>query len=118
MQLTLLPLDEELIRIQAEGSISQQEFTSNSDPMEALLGPYCYNRAVLLNLERTHYIDSSGVSWLMGRHKRFLQEGGRLILYAVPPMVNQVLNLLRMSTILHIVADETAARALARGEKQ
>jgi stage II sporulation protein AA (anti-sigma F factor antagonist) len=117
MQLMLLSSDDDMIRIQCEGTISQRDFEPDNDPIEALLGADCYCRNVLLNLDRTHYIDSSGVGWLMGRHKHFLKNGGRLVLYAIPPMVSQVLHLLRMSLILHMATDETAARALAAGGK-
>jgi len=115
MQLSLLSTDDGVIRIQCEGNVSQQNIQPGSDPLEVLLGSDCYDRTVLLNLERTEYIDSSGVSWLMGRHKRFLSGGGKLILHSIPPMVNQVLQLLRMTTILHIAADENAARKVAQG---
>ncbi len=115
MHLSLLSTDDGLIRLRCEGNVSQQNFTSGADPLEVLLGSDCYDRTVLLNLENTEYIDSSGVSWLMGRHKRFLSAGGKLILHSVPPMVHQVLQLLRMTTILHVVADESAARKAAQG---
>jgi ABC-type transporter Mla MlaB component len=115
MQLTLLSLDSDSIRVQCEGSISQQSITPGSTPFETLLGMNCFRHKVLLNLEKTHYIDSSGISWLMTQHKQFLKGGGKLILYAVPPMVNQVLQLLRMSSILNIATDEAAARTLVQG---
>ncbi|HLN28139.1 MAG TPA: STAS domain-containing protein [Gemmataceae bacterium] len=115
MQLSLISTDDGVIQIQCEGNISQQNIQPGHDPLEILLGSDCYDRTVLLNLEKTEYIDSSGVSWLMGRHKKFLNSGGRLILHSVPPMVTQVLQLLRMTLILHLAADERAARALALG---
>jgi ABC-type transporter Mla MlaB component len=117
MQLTLLSLDSDFIRVQCEGRISQQSITPGSTPFETLLGMNCFRHKVLLNLEKTHYIDSSGISWLMTQHKQFLKGGGILILYAVPPMVNQVLQLLRMSLILNIAADEAAAQTLIQGGK-
>ncbi len=115
MQLSLLSTDEGVIRLQCVGNVSQQNMQPGVDPMEVLLGSDCYDRTVLLNLEQTEYIDSSGVSWLMGRHKRFLTGGGKLILHSVPPMVSQVLQLLRINTILNIAPDEPAARKIAQG---
>src|SRR5262245_43098959 len=108
MKLTLVSLDSDLVRVQCEGNISQDTFKVGEDPLEGLLGANCYKHTVLLNLEKTHYIDSSGVSWLMSRHKNFLQAGGKLVLYSIPPMVSQVLHLLRMSLILDMAADENA----------
>jgi stage II sporulation protein AA (anti-sigma F factor antagonist) len=117
MRLSLLPSDDGITRIQCEGTVSQRDFEPGSDPLEELLGADCFQRSILLNMEKTHYIDSSGVGWLMGRHKQFLKAGGRLILYDIPPMVSQVLNLLRMGLILHMASDEASAVALAKGEK-
>jgi stage II sporulation protein AA (anti-sigma F factor antagonist) len=108
----------DIVRLRCEGNISQRDIDPGSDPIEGLLGAGCYKNKVLLSLENTHYVDSSGVGWLMGRHKQFLSEGGRLVLHSIPPMVSQVLHLLRMSLILHMAADEPAAVAMAAGEKQ
>ena len=62
-------------------------------------------------MEKTRFIDSSGIGWLMVSHKRFLGAGGRLVLHSVPPMIAQVLRLLNLHTILAIEPDLAAARA-------
>ena len=118
MHLTLLKSEGDVSYVQCEGSISQDGFKPGIDPLEQLLGADCYGRKVLLNLERTHYIDSSGVGWLMGRNKQFRQAGGRLIIHSVPPIVSQVLQLLRMNTVLDLTTDEATALAKATGGKQ
>jgi anti-anti-sigma factor len=117
MQLTLLSSDQDILRVLCEGNISQREIDLDHDPLETLIGPEVFTRKILLNLERTHYVDSSGISWLMGRHKQFKQKGGALVLYAIPPMVKQVLQLLRMSLVLNLADDESAALALVQGVK-
>jgi anti-anti-sigma factor len=114
MKLALLSTDRGVIRIQCEGNVGQQNIQPGSDPLEVLLGPVCYDRTVLLNLEKTAYIDSSGISWLVGRHKRFVSGGGKLILHSISPMVTQVLELLRLTTMLNVATDENAARKLAQ----
>jgi stage II sporulation protein AA (anti-sigma F factor antagonist) len=111
MQLTLVSSENNVVRLQCEGSISQEGFKAGSDPLEDLLGAECYDRKVLLNLERTHYIDSSGIGWLMGRNKQFRQHGGRMVLHSIPPMVSQVLQLLRMGMVLELATDESTALA-------
>jgi anti-anti-sigma factor len=117
MQLTLTKSDNDVLRIQCEGTISQDGFKPGADPLEDLIGADSYDRKVLLNLERTHYIDSSGVGWLMGRNKQFRQSGGRLILHSIPPMVSQVLQLLRMGMVLELASDEATALARVTGDK-
>src|SRR5262245_48521974 len=113
MQLTVVSDDQDIVRVKCEGQISQSTFQPGTDPLERLLGPSVFTRKVLLNLEKTEYIDSSGISWLIVCHKNFLKHGGRLVLYSVPPMVDQALKWLRMPLILHLAEDEAAARQLA-----
>jgi len=117
MQLTLLSSEHDILRIVCEGNISQRDIDPAQDPLEKLLGPDVFTRKILLSLERTHYIDSSGISWLMGRNKQFKQQGGALVLYAIPPMVKQVMQLLRMSLVLNLAEDESSALALIQGVK-
>jgi anti-anti-sigma factor len=118
MQLTLSKSEGDVSFVQCEGSISQDGFKPGIDPLEQLLGATCYGRKVLLNVERTHYIDSSGVGWLMGRNKQFRAGGGRLVIHSIPPIVGQVLQLLRMGTVLELTTDETTALAKVSGGKQ
>jgi anti-anti-sigma factor len=119
MQMTVVPSeDPAVVRLKCEGQISQSNFQPGVDPIEHLLGPGCFSRKVLLNLEKTEYIDSSGISWLIACHKHFLKAGGKLVLHSIPPMVYQALQWLRMPLILHLADDEPTARALALGEKK
>jgi anti-anti-sigma factor len=118
MQLNLISEDSGVARLECEGQITQNDFDPGDDPMTSVLGMEGFARKVLLNLEKTSYIDSSGISWLVVCHKKFLQAGGRLILHTIPPMVNHVLQLLRLHSIMHIAADEAAARAMVGGANQ
>ena len=118
MKLSIVGIEPELTRIQNEGEITQLDFRAGTDLLRTLLGFGCYNGKVLLNLEKTPYIDSAGVGWLVMSHKLFKDGGGRLVIHSVPPTVSQILRLLRMQEILHIADNEAAARALALGEKK
>jgi anti-anti-sigma factor len=118
MKLTLISTDQDITRIQNEGDITQMDFRAGTDLLANLLGPDCYTRKVLLNLEKTPYIDSAGVGWMVMCHKHFKEAGGKLVIHSIPPMVNQILRLLRMPDILHLAPDDAAAEALARGEKK
>jgi anti-anti-sigma factor len=118
MQLTIARTDNDVTHVHCDGSITQEGFKPGNDPLDQLIGVDGYKRHVLLNLDRTHYIDSSGVSWLMTRNRQFRQSGGRFILHSIPPMVGQVLTLLKMGKVLEMAADEPAALARLRGENQ
>jgi anti-anti-sigma factor len=115
MRLTLLSHTDQVTRLECEGEITQHALPKDHNPLEDPLGPAIYRRHVLLNMEKTPYIDSSGIGWLLGAHKRFERDGGRLILHSVPPAIGQVLQLLRLTSLLHVAADEPEAVQRAGG---
>jgi anti-anti-sigma factor len=69
----------------------------------------------LLSLEKTSYIDSTAVGWIIRCHKHCKEAGGKLVLHSISPSVLQLLRLLRMQDLLHIAENDAAARALAVG---
>ena len=71
MRLTLASHTDQLTHLECEGDVTQHEFTAEQDPLESVLGPNIYRHCVLLSLDKTTYIDSSGVSWLLHGHKEF-----------------------------------------------
>jgi anti-anti-sigma factor len=114
MLLTLLSDDGTVVGLQAEGEISQSAFVDDQDPLAAVLAPVGgFGRKVIINLERTQFIDSSGIGWLLASNKRFVEAGGRLAFYLVPPLINQVLQMVKLPLIMPFVADEAAARMVA-----
>src|SRR5262245_32155866 len=118
MQLVPTSEDDTAICIACQGDISQSRFPSSSNnPLEDLLGPDCYHRQVILDMSQAGFIDSSGVGWLMACHKRFLAGGGGLILHSIPPLVAQVLQMLRLHTLFNIKPDQAAALAQATDAK-
>lgn len=112
MKLTRLDGDAGMIRLCCEGNITQRAITADVDPIMKALGEGGLGANVLLSLEKTTFIDSSGISWLLVTHKNFRDAGGTLVLHSVPPMVDQVLKLMKLSMVLNIAADETAAKAM------
>ncbi len=116
MQLKMVADEGDVVRVAVEGQISQLVSQGN-EPMVNLLGPAGFGRKVLLNLEKATFINSSGISWLLICHKYFTQCGGKLIVHSVPPLVNQVLQFVRLPSIMTFAEDEARARALVREEK-
>ena len=100
-----------------EGKITQSLIKFGVDPVQDLIGEDGFKHPVVLDLEKTAFIDSSGIGWLLGVHRRFQTAGGRLILHSIPPMVLQVIQLLQLNRILNIRDDQETALALARQEK-
>jgi len=114
MNLTLQGDDGDVARVLCEGEISQIRFPVDGNPLEDLLGEHCFRRTVLLNLAKAAWIDSSGISWLIVSHKRFLQAGGLLVLHSLPSRIAGVLQLCRMDRIFSVAGDEAAALARAQ----
>jgi anti-anti-sigma factor len=106
MRLTLeLPDAAGNVCVKCVGQISQSRFAGTTDPLADLLGPTGHSRKVRLDLERVDYIDSSGIGWLVGSHRRFNEGGGQLILARVPPVVEQVLRFCGLENLFHIERD-------------
>jgi anti-sigma B factor antagonist len=105
------------MRVRCANQLTQDDVQGDQDPLQAVIGEGGFGRKVLMDLGKVTYIDSSGISWLLICHKHFVQAGGKLVIHSVPPLVDQVLQLLRLPLILSIAADEKSARALAAGGK-
>lgn len=106
MRLTLeLPDPSGAVSVKCVGQISQSRFGGTTDPLIDLLGPEGLKRKVRLDLERVEYIDSSGIGWLVGSHRRFQDAGGQLILSRIPPVVDQVLRFCGLENLFHIERD-------------
>jgi len=115
MQLKMVSHTDNMTRLAFEGEITQHSIQHDLDPFENIIGAAIYQRRALVNMEKASYVDSSGISWLLGAHKRFERDGGRLVLHSVPPAVGQVLHLLKLNTLLHLAADESEAMQRAGG---
>jgi anti-anti-sigma factor len=114
MKMSLRSIEGEAISLQCEGWITQSQLKPGHDPFVQLCGPRAYSTRVLLDLERTEFIDSSGIGWLMGCHKKFNHEGGCLVLHSLPPMIKGVIELLKLNTVFRLAPDEAEARKLAQ----
>jgi anti-anti-sigma factor len=117
MNLTVISDDNSVVHVQCAGKISQDDFPNGTEPLEGLLaGRGGFGRKVLLNLERATFIDSSGISWLLICHKHSLQQGGCLVVHSVPPLIDQVIQLVKLPRVMHFAGDAAGARAIALGE--
>jgi anti-anti-sigma factor len=115
MKLSLISDEAGLCRLQTEGEIRLSEQPRDPQLLESLLGPDCYRRKILLDLQNTPYIDSSGVSWLVNFHKHCHDAGGILVVHSVPSSIMAILKLLHIDRYLNLVEDEPAARTMAQG---
>ena len=115
LQLSLLPSDDDLVKIEAVGVIGQAEISGGVDPMQTAIPPGGYGRRVLVDLRRVDFVDSAGIGWLLRCNKRFREAGGMLVLHSIPPMVRQVLDFMKLYDVLRLADDEPAALRVAEG---
>ena len=117
MQLTLVSArDADPLRLAAVGQISQTGMNYSSDPFIAAGGDDVYRRRVAVNTEKVSYIDSGGISLLIVAQKRFVQNGGKMVLHSIPPLVRQVLDLLHLGSVLTLAgSEEDAVKKLGGG---
>jgi anti-anti-sigma factor len=116
MDLSIVSEDGPIANLKVKGRVTQRQLASSSDVLADVLGPEVYKRKVLLDMRDAEFLDSSGVSWLLIAHKRFREQGGRFVLYAVPPMVMNVLKILRMQLVFDMTDTHEDALAKAQGE--
>ena len=114
MKLRLLGREEGLVRLACDGDVSLWPAVGGLNPLDQLLGPEDYGGAVLLDVSQADHLGSSGISWLIGSHQRCRNAGGRLLVHSPGPRFREVIDLVRLDELLTVVADEGAARALAR----
>ncbi|MBN2475402.1 MAG: STAS domain-containing protein [Pirellulales bacterium] len=105
----------QVLRLRLAGRVTQDDLWPFSDPLHDMLGEQGYARQIVVSLADVEFIDSSGISWLLVRHKRFRQAEGRMVLHSVPPAVSEVLQMLRLDLVFHLAKDEAAALRLATG---
>src|SRR5437870_4411557 len=117
MKFSLAPSESSLTQVRLEGQITMTDVPDADKLLEDALGSAGYRQRVLIDLERTSFIDSSGISWMLICHKHFVQAGGQVAFHSAPPLVMHTLNLLRLNLVLHLAADEDAARAMIQEAK-
>jgi anti-anti-sigma regulatory factor len=116
MELTLQPSDDDLVRVVCAGQVMQYLIPAGPHPLEKLIGPDAFKRRILFSLDRTTFIDTSGIAWLLSCHKRCNQAGGRIVYHSAPPLIDDTLKVLRMDRVLFLADNEAAARTKAVGE--
>jgi anti-anti-sigma factor len=92
--------------------LSLADLSAGSDPLVAILGKSANSRRVLLDLGQTQHADSSGIAWLLAANRRCAAAGGKLVLFAVPPPVRELMRMLHIESLLALADDEASARAL------
>ena len=117
MYLTLVSRDDDVVRIRSNGPITPGSTTPDPDPLQNLLNDDLYTSRIVWNMERSDFVNSNGIGWLLICHKRFTESGGKLVFYSVPPLTQQTFKLLRLHQVFDLAADEKEALTIVSGAK-
>lgn len=98
------------------GRISQTAVDGQDAQLSKQLGVEDLNQKILVCLQQTDYIDSSGIGWLLAADKQIRDCGGQLILYSLPLDIQHVFGLMKLNSVLKIAKDKVHATAIAQGE--
>ena len=114
LKLSLVSIDRDgIIRVAVEGAITYEGVLGETNPLATLLGETWSSNRVILNLEKTHFIDSAAIGWLISTHKEFKSKGGILVVHSIRPQILQILGLLKVGQVVPFAENEQAARKLA-----
>ena len=92
-----------------EGDIDLYQSPVVKEKLDELIGRK--TERILVDLNRVNYIDSSGLALFIECLQRIAAYGGKLGLFGLQPTVAHIFEIARLDQVLHIYADETAARA-------
>jgi anti-anti-sigma factor len=118
MKLSLQSTDADVMCLQCEGKITQTDFKPGADLLIQVAGNGVYARRLLIDLSRCDYMDSSGIGWLVTCHKRFKTQKGRMVLHSLPPMIMNMLRMLKMEQVFAVASDLVRARETAMEEQE
>jgi anti-anti-sigma factor len=120
MKLSMIAIEKGgLILVATDGNITAADVDpTGKNPLEAMLGVTWSSNKVLINCEKTNYIDSSAIGWIMGTYKSFKEGGGSVVLYNVQQGMKQILDVLKIGRVVPIAKDEAHARQLVTGGAQ
>ena len=113
MRLQLFGIEDGVVKVDCDGDITSYDLLGE-DPLAKMLGSASFVGTLVLGLGRVSFIDSAGIGWLLGTHRRLAGAGGKLVVHSVNPRVLQMFTMLHLSSLLHIAKDESEAQDVAR----
>lgn len=107
----------QVVRARVDGRMAHRFNAPHDEPLAISVGFDAYQRRVMLDLSGVTGMETSGINWLLTIRKRMASVGGRLVLHSLSPAVRNVVRVLKLQSILEIVADENDAQQLLTGER-
>lgn len=99
---------DEVLIIRLEGELDHHEAASLKENWQAMLRDH-QAVDVILNLEKVTFMDSSGIGVILGRYKEITARGGELVICALNPAIERLLQLSGLFKIIRYEAEEAHA---------
>ena len=93
--------------IRIRGELDSSNLHKVKAAFDQIFGKKTYH--VVINLEKTKYVASSGIGCLIGGFTTAIKNGGRLVMASTPLQVMEVFNLIGLDGVLRFAKDETSA---------
>ncbi|MCS7239366.1 MAG: STAS domain-containing protein [Thermoguttaceae bacterium] len=113
MDIEILGYSGPVLRMAFVGRIVRDNSMPLTEAFESALGPAGYRQPVVVSFERTFFIDSSGLSFLIQCHKRFTQAGGKLVMHSLTPSVLTLFETMGLHQVFLLAENEPLALQMA-----
>jgi anti-anti-sigma factor len=116
MDIEILENSGDVLHLGFVGRIVRDNHCPLNACFEQVLGPRGYSQTVIVDMHRATFIDSAGLSFLILSHKRFLQEGGKLIFHSLSPAVRTLFETMGLQQLFFLAENREEALRLAESK--
>lgn len=109
MQLDTEALTPAISCIRVHGEVDSSNVTQLKEAFDQIFAKGVFN--VVLNMEKTRYVSSSGVGCIVAAYTTAVHSGGRIVFASAPLQVVEIFRVIGLGQILKFVRDEAAATA-------
>ena len=107
MTLETAELAPKIWTIRIHGEVDSSNLERLKAAFDAIFSRKIYQ--IVINLEKTRYVASSGIGCIIGGFTTAIKNGGRLVMASTPLQVMEVLNLIGLAGVLRYSKDEKSA---------
>jgi|YNPMSStandDraft_1061717.scaffolds.fasta_scaffold97565_1 anti-anti-sigma factor len=116
MDIEILENSGEVLHLALVGRVVRDNSQPLTECLKQILGPRGYSLTVVIDMRRATFIDSAGLSFLILSHKRFLQEGGKLIFHSLSPAIRTLFETMGLHQVFLLAENREEALRLAEGK--
>jgi len=103
-----------ILFVDLSGELDQSTSQQVKNKLQLMLETYEV-RHIIFNLKRLDFMDSSGIGIILGRYNQVKDQGGRVFVVGMNPVVSKVFYLSGLNQIITIIEDEREIAKLLKG---